>query len=106
MDWKKTLSDILLKKSKGYQVKEKTEEFAFVDGEMVLTKKKIVTKHIPPDISAAKALMEISEISENITALTDEQLEVEKLRLLNMLKICVDYEKDAEDIKKIKGEKL
>ena len=85
---KKLLKDILLKKAKGFSYKEKTEEYSVVDGEEVLIKKRVVTKSVHPDVAAVKALLVLDEDTADVTQMTDEQLEVEKLRLMQLLNIC------------------
>ena len=87
-DYKQLLTKILLKKAKGYSFKEKTEEFNVANGETVLCKKKVVTKRVHPDVSAVKALLQLSEEDLDVSKMTDEQLAVEKLRLLQLLNIC------------------
>ena len=87
-DYKQLLIKILLKKAKGYSFTEKTEEFNVTDGETVLTKKKVVTKRVHPDVAAVKALLQLSEEDLDVSKMTDEQLKVEKLRLLQLLNIC------------------
>jgi len=72
----------LLKKALGFKVKEVVEEYSSNEGEVVLTKKKVVEKLIPPDCTAIKMLMEAQE---GKIYLTDEQLEEEKERLLKIL---------------------
>ncbi len=89
-DYKKVLTDILLKKAKGFTYKEKTEEYAVIDGDVKLVKRKIATKHILPDVAAVKALLELSDGQVAVADMTDEQLQVEKLRLIRLLKICDD----------------
>lgn len=89
-DYKKLLTNVLLKKAKGYVYREKTEEFNVVDGSAVLTKKKVVTKRTHPDVSAIKALLQLSEEDADVSQMTDEQLQVEKLRLLQLLNVCDD----------------
>ncbi len=94
------MEKILTKKAKGYTVKEKTDEYVVVDGVLSLNKRKIVTKNVPPDISAIKALIELDNTIDRVETLTDEQLQAEKLRLINVLKLC---EMDAgENINKEK----
>lgn len=83
-DYKKLLNQVLLKKAKGYVTKEKTEEYAVVDGEMTLTKRKVVTKHVAPDATALKILLQMEELPD-VTQMTDEQLQVEKMRLIKLL---------------------
>ena len=95
MTTKQILTDILLKKAKGYSVKEKTEEFAVEDGEKRLIKCKTVTKRVPPDVSAIKALLTAEEETD-VTKLSDEQLRVEKLRLIRLLNIAEEAPSSAE----------
>ena len=86
---KEQFKDALIKKALGYDATEVVEEYSTDDqGEVKLVKKKVTTKNVPPDISALKILLEDgNEVP--ITELTDEQLEGEKQRLLNLLKqVC------------------
>ena len=79
------IKQALLKKAIGYDTTEVVEEFALVDeGEVKLTKRKVTTKSVPPDITALKLLMD-ENASVPISQMTDEQLEQEKQRLLNLL---------------------
>ena len=83
------LQDALLKKAMGYDSSETVEEYSSTDNELTLTKKKVTTKHIPPDTSALKALLELCGIqtADNPLAnLTDQQLEEEKQKILKQLK--------------------
>lgn len=74
------LTKTLLKKAMGYSVDEIVEEYVNDENELKLVKKKITKKHIPPDINAAKALLEKSnEMNlEKIKSLSNEELQ--KLR--------------------------
>jgi hypothetical protein len=75
----------LLKKAIGYDTKEVVEEFAQTEeGEVKLTKRKVTTKSVPPDITALKILMDENAVKP-ISQMTDEELEQEKTRLLNLL---------------------
>ena len=85
MDTKQLLINILLKKAKGYAYHEKTDEYNVVDGKKQLVKSKVVTKRVQPDVNAIKALISLGDASEDVTQMTDEQLQVEKLRLLKLL---------------------
>ena len=78
------LSKTLLKVALGFKVAEVTEEFAEVDGELKLTKRKRIKKDVPPDLKAVQLLL--SESGSSITGLSDEELEREKQRLLKRLK--------------------
>ncbi len=77
------LSKTLLKVALGFKVAEVTEEFAEVDGELKLTKRKRIKKDVPPDLKAVQLLL--SESGSSITGLSDEELEREKQRLLKLL---------------------
>ena len=83
--YRQLLVDVLLRKARGYDSAETTEEFAAVDGEMTLVKRKVVTKSVPPDLSAIKVLMEIDDKQQDVTRMTDEELREEKLRLIGWL---------------------
>ena len=87
-DTKQLLTKILLKKAKGYAFHEKTDEYVVVDGEKKLVKSKVVTKRVQPDVNAIKALITLSEDNTDVTKMTDEQLQVEKLRLIRLLNMC------------------
>ena len=88
MDYKELLIKILLKKAKGYTYKEKTDEYVVVDGVRTLQKSKGTTKKTHPDVSAIRALIELSNSGVEICAMTDEQLQQEKERLLGLLAIA------------------
>ena len=51
-----------------------------------MIKRKVVSKNVPPDVSAAKLLYEIEGGATNLKDLTDDELEKEKQRLLEILK--------------------
>ena len=78
----KKLVDSLYKKAVGYTATEKTTEYS-PDGEVV--KKKVVSKHFPPDISALNAYLELISSGEDYESMTDEELAREKQRLLKEL---------------------
>ena len=98
-DGKKKLKDALFKRAVGYDTTEVVEEFAETEeGETRHTKRKVTTKNVPPDISAAKLLLELEEDGESdLTALSDEELEKEKDRLLAEL-ARMKREKEKEDV--------
>ena len=83
----KKLVDSLYKKAVGYTATEKTTEYS-PDGEVV--KKKVVSKHFPPDISALKAYLELISSGEDYESMTDEELEREKERLLKKMEEIKD----------------
>ena len=73
----KKLYDGMLKKATGYEAVETTEEFALVDGQMQLVKRKVTVHDIPPDIAAFRLLVDEQE-SEPIGK---EELEKERAAL-------------------------
>jgi hypothetical protein len=68
-----------LKCATGLSASEVVEEFAMVDGELTLVKKKVTKREVPPDIKAVKMLLE--ERGEA----SDEELEAERMQLLSLL---------------------
>lgn len=76
------IKEALVKVALGYSVGEVTEEYGVEDGELKLVKRKETKKDIPPDLKAVKLLLEEKDYS----ALSDEELEAEKQRLLRQLK--------------------
>lgn len=86
----KKLVNSLYKKAVGYTATEKTMEYS-PEGEVV--KKKVTSKHYPPDISALKAYLELISSGEELEKMTDEELESEKRRLLKEL----EERKDGTD---------
>lgn len=86
-DFKKAL----IKKALGYDYKEVVEEYVSSDeGEVRLTKKKVTKKNVPPDITAIKLLLEDSV---SVSQMSDEELLIEKERLLKLLKNEKEKEK-------------
>lgn len=74
----------LIKKAVGYSARETVKEYQISDGEEILIKKKVSDKAVPPDINAAKMLLEAFENCD-LAAMSDEALEKEKQRLLTLL---------------------
>ncbi len=82
---KQELIEALIKKALGYDATEVVEEYiGNDDGEVKLSKKKVTTKNVPPDMSALKILLDDSQ--KEVGQMTDEELEKEKIRLINLLK--------------------
>ena len=78
------LNRALMKVAEGCCVEEVVEEYAEVDGQLKLTKRKETRRNIPPDLKALQMLLEGK--TDEIGAWTDEQLEEERQRLLKVLK--------------------
>ena len=75
----------LMKVALGFEVAEVTEEFAEVDGELKLTKRKKTKKEIPPDLRAVQLLLAESGAENDFSKMSDEELQREKLRLIKLL---------------------
>lgn len=95
------IGEALMKVALGYQLAEVTEEYAEVDGELKLTKRKKTKKDVPPDLKAVQLLL--SSDGGDIAALSDDELEKEKQRLLTVLQ---ETQKDGgEKTKPVKSVK-
>lgn len=81
---KANVDEALLKVALGYQIAEITEEYTEANGELKLVKCKKTKKDVPPDLKAVQMLLGGGE--NGISALSDEELEAEKQRLLAELK--------------------
>ncbi len=77
------IKDAILKVALGFTVEEVTEEYDAREGELKLVKRKETKKDVPPDLKAVKLLLEDGI---DYSALTDEQLEAEKQRLIRQLR--------------------
>ena len=79
------LRQVLIKKALGYDATEVVEEYVGNDeGEVKLSKKKVTIKNVPPDITALKLLLDENE--QQVSQMSDDELESEKIRLLKVLK--------------------
>lgn len=94
---KKQLSKVLVKKALGFDLEEIVEEYV-IDKEnennLILNKRKVIKKHIPPDMTAVKTLMQLEKNKKSLFHLTDEELQEEKMKLLKQLK---EYEKGEKN---------
>ena len=82
-DKQEKINDALLKVALGGSIAEVTEEYAEVDGALKLTKRKKTKRDVPPDLKALQLLL--SENGTDYSAMSDEELEREKLRLVAAL---------------------
>ena len=80
--------DALKRKALGYNADEVVEEYASVDGRLELIKRKVTTKHVPPDLSALK--MFIDEDVKSVYEMSDDELHEERERLMKELKEIYD----------------
>ena len=89
MDEEEKLKRILLKKAMGYGVKEETIEYVRDDcGGEVISKRKVSKKHVPPDVSALRLLIEhfYQNSFKDVESMTDEELENEREKIIELLK--------------------
>lgn len=84
MKKKKEIDEAILKVALGCTVEEITEEYAEVDGDMRLVKMRKTEKNIPPDLKAVQLLLQGED--RDVSTLSDEELEKEKIRLIEELK--------------------
>lgn len=85
----KEINKALYKRAIGYEANEIVEEYLVDEsGEYILNKKKVTKKHISPDLSAAKLLLEkfSNENDSEIKEMSKEELLQKKLELLEMLR--------------------
>ena len=75
------IADAVRRVALGVRIEEVTEEYGVEDGELKLVKRKETRKDVPPDLKAVKILIEDTDYS----ALSDDELEREKIRLLKRL---------------------
>ena len=75
------IREAVLKVALGFCMEEVTEEYGVEDGALKLVKRKETRKDVPPDLRAVRLLMD----GPDVAALTDEELEAEKQRLLRAL---------------------
>ena len=78
------LNRALMKVAEGCCIEEVVEEYAEVDGQLKLTKRKETRRDIPPDLKALQMLLDSKD--DDVAAWSDEQLEKERQRLLKTLK--------------------
>lgn len=88
------VDDAILRKAVGYDVQEVVEEYS---GENELLKRKVTGKHIPPDMTAIKTVLEIKGQENDLAKMSDEQLEQLKTKLLGQLKDLTKGESNESD---------
>ena len=110
------ISDALLKVALGCKTQEVSEEYAQVDGEWVLTKRKKTEKDIPPDLKAVQMLL-AEQPQKGVETMEDEELLKEREKLVAALireerekagkegQGCDELKKTAKKVKKSSGKK-
>lgn len=90
-DNKSKLLSGLLRRAEGLEAEERTVEYVLdEEGNRRAVKEKMQIKYYPPDVSAAKVCLELERGTEKgLGALSDEEIEREKIRLMKELdKLC------------------
>ncbi len=96
----KQLNDALYKKALGFTAEEVSEEYALVDNELKLSKRKLNTKSYPPDLNALQLLLEeMGQKQENMyDNYSLEELEAERKKLRGLLEKCAfEQSKDRRE---------
>lgn len=92
------------KKAVGYETSETVDEYALVDGTLTLIKRRVSVKEVPPDVAAARLLMELRG---DVTAeMTEAELATEKLRLLRLLKETENDDNDCKTRDEVHGGRM
>lgn len=74
------------RRATGYDFTEVTEEYGEnKDGELTVLKKKVVTKNLPPDVSALKLLIDIEGEEDDVMKMSTDELIAEKNKILKRL---------------------
>ena len=84
----------VFRRAVGYDVQEITEEYS---GENELLKRKVSSKHYPPDMTAVKTMLELGLDNDELKTMSDSQLIELKLRLLNQLNDMTKGESDEDN---------
>ena len=86
-----SIEETILRKALGYEVTEKVEEFNVdADGNKTLVKLKKSTKHVPPDLSAARVVLDTIGKREHKS---ERALEAERAELLKRIKAELSADK-------------
>ena len=75
----------LYKKALGYVTQETVSEFSDGEEGVKLIKKKVTRKSVPPDVTALKMILDSTV--DTPETMSDEELESEKLRLMQLLSV-------------------
>lgn len=74
------------RRATGYDFTEVTEEYGEnKEGELTVLKKKVVTKNLPPDVSALKLLIDIEGEEDDVMKMSTDELIAEKTKILKRL---------------------
>ena len=89
--YRKDLEKSIIKKALGYNYKEVIDEYSVDEsGTKTLTKRKVTTKNVPPDLSAVKLLLDqMTSTQKDYSSMTDEELIAEIKSALDGLDYAV-----------------
>lgn len=91
----KDLEKALIKKALGFIQEEMVEEYSKVDDDVVLSKRKITKKDVPPDMSAIKFLYSVKDISDkDIKSMSTKELELEREKYKKILESYEEYDSE------------
>lgn len=62
-----------------------------------LVKRKVTTKHMPPDMSALKTLIELKSEEGDLSKMSDEELAQLKIKLLSQLEVLAKGDKNENN---------
>ena len=89
MDEEEKIKKTLFRKATGYCTKEEVVEYTRDDqGGEIVAKRKVSKKHIPPDTTALRLLIEhfYSQAFKDVEKMTDEELKKEREKIIELLK--------------------
>lgn len=78
----KELLEAIRKRALGYTSREVVSEYVNQEDTLILVKERVTEKDVPPDIAAVKLY---DEVTGERDVLSDEELEKEKIRLIEYL---------------------
>ena len=93
----KNIEKALIKKALGYTQEETVEEYSKVDDDIVLSKRKITKKDVPPDMNAIKFLISVKDISnKDIKSMSIKELELEREKYKKILESYEEYDSEQK----------
>lgn len=89
--FKDKIQKSLMKKALGYRYNEVIEEYTIGEDGEKLSKKKVTTKDVPPDIAAVKLLLDSLNVEHNdFENMSDSELKNEIEKALSLIEIQFD----------------
>lgn len=89
---KESFEELLYENAVGFKTEDVVEEYAVIEGELVLQKKKVNIKEHPPDLNLLKYLIEKQKDSDDYEYLSIEELEKKYEDLCLQLKKEIEME--------------